>query len=85
MPHRRALEAQLRAQAATAQQAGVQALLDKRNEAFEIMTNFLEKLADNRSSVVGNMRQDLALGASEVAPSVPVTVVQVGRVGVAVR
>ena len=34
----------------------LQSLSNKRNEAFEIMTNFVKKMADNRSSIVGNMR-----------------------------
>jgi flagellar capping protein FliD len=34
----------------------LQSLSNKRNEAFEIMTNFIKKMQDNRSSIVGNMR-----------------------------
>jgi hypothetical protein len=34
----------------------LQSMSNKRNEAFEIMTNFIKKQADNRSSIVGNMR-----------------------------
>jgi hypothetical protein len=34
----------------------LQSLSNKRNEAFEIMTNFVKKMQDNRSSIVGNMR-----------------------------
>jgi len=34
----------------------LQSLSNKRNEAFEIMTNFMKKMADNRGSIVGNMR-----------------------------
>ena len=34
----------------------LQSLSNKRNEAFEIMTNFVKKMSDNRGSIVGNMR-----------------------------
>ena len=34
----------------------LQSLSNKRNEAFETMTNFIKKMQDNRSSIVGNMR-----------------------------
>lgn len=34
----------------------LQSLSNKRNEAFELMTNFIKKMQDNRSSIVGNMR-----------------------------
>jgi hypothetical protein len=34
----------------------LQSLTNKRNEAFDIMTNFIKKLQDNRSSVISNMR-----------------------------
>ena len=34
----------------------MQSLTNKRNEAFELMTNFIKKMADSRSSVLGNMR-----------------------------
>ncbi|WP_263768590.1 hypothetical protein [Propionivibrio soli] len=34
----------------------LQSLSNKRNEAFEIMTNFVKKMSDNRASIVGNMR-----------------------------
>jgi hypothetical protein len=34
----------------------LQSLTNKRNEAFEIMTNFIKKMQDSRASVVGNMR-----------------------------
>ena len=34
----------------------LQSLSNKRNEAFEIMTNFVKKNNDNRASIVGNMR-----------------------------
>jgi hypothetical protein len=34
----------------------LQSLNNKRNEAFEIMTNFVKKMSDNRSSIIGNMR-----------------------------
>jgi hypothetical protein len=34
----------------------LQSLSNKRNEAFEIMTNFIKKMADSRASILGNMR-----------------------------
>jgi hypothetical protein len=34
----------------------LQSLSNKRNEAFDIMTNFVKKMADSRSSILGNMR-----------------------------
>jgi hypothetical protein len=34
----------------------MQSLTNKRNEAFELMSNFIKKMADNRSSILGNMR-----------------------------
>ena len=34
----------------------LQSLTNKRNEAFDIMTNFIKKMQDSRSSIVGNMR-----------------------------
>ncbi|MFE5318852.1 hypothetical protein ACFQ88_09090 [Paenibacillus sp. NPDC056579] len=34
----------------------MQSLTNKRNEAFDLMTNFIKKMADQRSSVIGNMR-----------------------------
>lgn len=34
----------------------MQSLTNKRNEAFDLMTNFIKKMADGRSSVLGNMR-----------------------------
>ncbi|WP_429371120.1 hypothetical protein [Paenibacillus sp. DS2015] len=34
----------------------LQSLSNKRNEAFEVMTNFLKKMQDSRSSIIGNMR-----------------------------
>ena len=34
----------------------LQSLSNKRNEAFEIMTNFVKKMSDSRGSIVGNMR-----------------------------
>lgn len=34
----------------------LQSLSNKRNEAFETMTNFVKKMQDSRSSIVGNMR-----------------------------
>ena len=34
----------------------LQSLSNKRNEAFETMTNFIKKMQDSRSSIIGNMR-----------------------------
>ena len=34
----------------------LQSLSNKRNEAFDLMTNFMKKMQDNRSSIIGNMR-----------------------------
>jgi hypothetical protein len=34
----------------------MQSLTNKRNEAFDLMTNFIKKMADSRSSILGNMR-----------------------------
>ncbi|MDN8591935.1 hypothetical protein Q0V21_24635 [Paenibacillus sp. 11B] len=34
----------------------LQALSNKRNEAFDVMTNFIKKMQDSRSSIIGNMR-----------------------------
>lgn len=34
----------------------MQSLTNKRNEAFDVMTNFIKKMQDNRSSIIGNMR-----------------------------
>jgi len=34
----------------------LQSLSNKRNEAFDIMTNFMKKMQDNRSSIISNMR-----------------------------
>ncbi len=34
----------------------LQSLSNKRNEAFEVMTNFMKKMQDNRNSIIGNMR-----------------------------
>ncbi|WP_235356045.1 hypothetical protein [Aneurinibacillus migulanus] len=33
-----------------------QNLSNNRNEAFDVMTNFLKKMQDSRSSIIGNMR-----------------------------
>lgn len=35
----------------------LQSLSNKRNEAFETMTNFIKKMQDNRNSIIGNMRR----------------------------
>ena len=34
----------------------LQSLSNKRNEAFDLMTNFIKKMHDGRASIVGNMR-----------------------------
>jgi hypothetical protein len=34
----------------------LQSLSNKRNEAFDIMTNFIKKMQENRSSIIGNLR-----------------------------
>ena len=34
----------------------LQGLTGKRNEAFDVMTNFLKKMQESRSSIIGNMR-----------------------------
>jgi len=34
----------------------LQSLTNKRNEAFDLMTNFVKKMSDSRSSILGNMR-----------------------------
>lgn len=34
----------------------LQSLSNKRNEAFDVMTNFIKKMEDSRSSIIGNMR-----------------------------
>ena len=34
----------------------LQSLSNKRNESFEIMTNFIKKMQDNRSAILGNLR-----------------------------
>lgn len=34
----------------------LQSLSNKRNEAFDIMTNFINKMQDSRSSIINNMR-----------------------------
>lgn len=34
----------------------LQSLSNKRNEAFDVMSNFIQKMQDSRSSIVGNMR-----------------------------
>ncbi|GAB2734947.1 type III secretion system needle tip complex Bsp22 [Melaminivora jejuensis] len=34
----------------------LQSMSNKRNEAFEIMTNFIKKMQDSRNSIIGNMR-----------------------------
>ncbi len=34
----------------------LQSLSNKRNESFDVMTNFIKKMQENRSSIIGNMR-----------------------------
>lgn len=34
----------------------LQSLTNKRNEAFDVMTNFIKKMNDSRASIIGNMR-----------------------------
>lgn len=34
----------------------LQSMSNKRNEAFDTMTNFIKKMQDSRSSIIGNMR-----------------------------
>lgn len=34
----------------------LQGLSNKRNEAFDVMTNFIKKMQESRSSIIGNMR-----------------------------
>ncbi|MCQ6561609.1 hypothetical protein [Paenibacillus mendelii] len=34
----------------------LQSLTNKRNEAFDVMTNFIKKMQESRSSIIGNMR-----------------------------
>jgi len=34
----------------------LQSLMNKRNEAYELMTNFIKKMQDSRSSILSNMR-----------------------------
>ncbi|WP_313893544.1 hypothetical protein [Psychrobacillus sp.] len=34
----------------------LQSLSNKRNEAFDVMSNFVKKMQENRSSIIGNMR-----------------------------
>lgn len=34
----------------------LQSMTNKRNEAFDVMTNFIKKMEESRSSIIGNMR-----------------------------
>nr|WP_306220641.1 hypothetical protein [Cohnella sp. WQ 127256] len=34
----------------------LQSMSNKRNEAFDVMTNFIKKMQESRSSIIGNMR-----------------------------
>jgi len=34
----------------------MQSLMNKRNQAFELMTNVLSKFSKNRDAIIGNMR-----------------------------
>jgi hypothetical protein len=41
----------------------LQSSTNKRNEAFDVMTNFMKKMQESRSSIIGNMRSEpVALG-----------------------
>ena len=57
-----ALESQIRNQidaSSNSQQMDMlrlQSLSNKRNEAFDTMSNFIKKMQDSRSSIIGNMR-----------------------------
>lgn len=51
--------ANLNAQQGNSQQMDMlrlQSLGNKRNETFDTMTNFIKKMQDSRSSIIGNMR-----------------------------
>lgn len=51
--------ANLNAQQGNSQQMDMlrlQSLGNKRNESFDTMTNFIKKMQDSRSSIIGNMR-----------------------------
>lgn len=51
--------ANLNAQQGNSQQMDMlrlQSLGNKRNESFDLMTNFVKKMQDSRSSIIGNMR-----------------------------
>lgn len=58
------LDNQLKAQLEAAQQGNaqqidmlrLQSMANKRNEAFDVMTNFINKMQDSRSSIIGNIR-----------------------------
>lgn len=57
------LEEQLKDQIADVQQNNqqmdmlrLQSLSNKRNEAVDVMSNFIKKMQDSRSSIIGNMR-----------------------------
>ncbi|WPK13139.1 hypothetical protein R6U77_05475 [Lysinibacillus louembei] len=58
------LDNQLKAQLEAAQQGNaqqidmlrLQSMANKRNEAFDVMTNFIKKMQDSRSSIIGNIR-----------------------------
>jgi|GEM_PF-429126 len=36
----------------------VQSLINKRNEAFDVITDFIDKMKDSKSSIIGNMRSE---------------------------
>ena len=52
------LKSQIDAQSSSQQMdmLRLQSLSNKRNEAFDVMTNFVKKMQDSRSSIIGNMR-----------------------------
>jgi hypothetical protein len=44
----------------------LQSLTNTRNEAFDVMTNFVKKMQDSRSSIIGNMRSTpVAIGTTQ--------------------
>lgn len=48
--------ADLNAQQGQMDMLRLQSMNSKRNEAFDVMTNFVKKMQDSRSSIIGNMR-----------------------------
>ncbi|MFU8945468.1 hypothetical protein ACLRGF_01915 [Mycetocola zhadangensis] len=44
----------------------LQSLSNRRNEAFDVMTNFVKRMQDSRSSIIGNMRSTpVAIGTTQ--------------------